>query len=422
MAGAAIRAFEFAKALSSEYEVILFSLETPQMKGDGFEILSFAEVKRQGHFSSASLLITQRLTFPFAFLAIRYRLKIIIDAYVPSPLELMEHFRYEHESLSKEQESKIFSDITNLQLSFALADGILCASERQKALWTGFLVGEKLISAKVYEKDPTLHHFLVTVPFGISKDAPEKKSSGPREKFNLKKSDQIILWGGGVWNWFDPLTLIQAMAAIQQERDDIKLVFMGVVPPDPNLPKTRMAESALALAKELKCFNRSVFFNTDWVPYSERENYLAESAFAISTHFNTTETHFSFRTRMLDYLWAGLPIIATEGDIFADWIERHHLGIVVPYQNSKALKQAILDMATQEEKLKNYRNNIAVFRETFLWSNVCLSLKALIAQKLLEKNSKSPFKQGKILCAMMMAKIRERGIWACCQAFFKQIR
>ena len=34
----------------------------------------------------------------------------------------------------------------------------------------------------------------------------------------IDKNDRVILWGGGIWEWFDPLTLIRAVHRINQER------------------------------------------------------------------------------------------------------------------------------------------------------------------------------------------------------------
>jgi hypothetical protein len=39
---------------------------------------------------------------------------------------------------------------------------------------------------------------------------------------------------------------------------------------------------------------------------------LREADIGVSLHREDVETRYSFRTRVLDYLWAGLPIITTE--------------------------------------------------------------------------------------------------------------
>ena len=47
-----------------------------------------------------------------------------------------------------------------------------------------------------------------------------------------------------------------------------------------------------------------------------------EADVGVSLHLEHLETTYSFRTRMLDYLWAGLPIVASAGDGFAEIISR----------------------------------------------------------------------------------------------------
>ena len=57
-----------------------------------------------------------------------------------------------------------------------MADGILCASERQRALWIGFLLAQKLIPLNHYEQDPNLKKFLQVIPFLASPPHNLKKT------------------------------------------------------------------------------------------------------------------------------------------------------------------------------------------------------------------------------------------------------
>ena len=36
-----------------------------------------------------------------------------------------------------------------------------------------------------------------------------------------------MLWGGGIWNWLDPDTLVRAMVHVQVTRPEASLFFMG---------------------------------------------------------------------------------------------------------------------------------------------------------------------------------------------------
>ena len=59
------------------------------------------------------------------------------------------------------------------------------------------------------------------------------------------------------------------------------------------------------------------------------------------THLDHIETRYSFRSRVLDYLWAGLPMVLTAGDVLADEVAEAGLGVTVPAQDDEALEEAL---------------------------------------------------------------------------------
>ena len=68
-----------------------------------------------------------------------------------------------------------------------------------------------------------------------------------------------------------------------------------------------MAGQTHRLAQTLGLTGEQVFFHETWVPYADRQNWLLDADAGVTTHFEHVETTFAFRTRLLDYLWAGLP-------------------------------------------------------------------------------------------------------------------
>ena len=91
-------------------------------------------------------------------------------------------------------------------------------------------------------------------------------------------------------------------------------------------------------------------------------------------HFHHVETEYSFRTRILDYLWASLPIVATGGDTFGDLIEEHGLGRSVPAEDIEALAAALEEMLYDESAADAARSAVAAFAERFRWSQVLAPL------------------------------------------------
>ena len=82
-------------------------------------------------------------------------------------------------------------------------------------------------------------------------------------------------------------------------------------------------------------------FNDGWVPYEERGAWLLQADCAVAAHRDHLETRFSHRTRLLDCLWAGLPIVCTRGDELAERIAREGLGEAVPPADPAALAAAL---------------------------------------------------------------------------------
>ena len=134
-----------------------------------------------------------------------------------------------------------------------------------------------------------------------------------------------------------------------------------------------VAESR-TLATELGALDTSVFFNSSWVDYSERQNYLTEADAGVSTHYSHIETTFSFRTRILDYLWAELPMVVTEGDHFAELIAIEKLGIVVTAGNVEQLADALEQALFDEEFIAEAKANIHRVRERYYWETALAPL------------------------------------------------
>ena len=135
----------------------------------------------------------------------------------------------------------------------------------------------------------------------------------------------------------------------------------------------RAVDETVALARELGVLDTSVFFN-DWVPYGDRWQYLKEADLGLSTHRNHLETRLSFRTRMLDYFWAGVPIVCTEGDVFAALVAERGLGVVVPSLDADALASAIERLiADPDERARCHRRLLDVAQE-FRWRRVVAPL------------------------------------------------
>lgn len=371
MAGPAIRYWEFAKTLAPYHQVTLTVPNKTDLMHDAFTILNRQEQRCRDLVRDHDVILTQVIPHNMAFWTDYYGTPLIIDAYDPIPLETLEIEK--QQSLGQRNKTQIGAEQLILS-SFARGTQFLCACERQRDLWIGLMLAQGALRPTLYDQDPSLRKTIHIVPFGLPVTTPAKTGMGPRERFGLKKTDKLLLWGGGIWNWFDPLTAIKAIHKLSKKRSDLFLLFMGMAPPDSATPTMQAAHDAIALAKELGLFQNQVLFNFDWVPYEERHNYLLDATAAISTHFSHLETQFAFRTRFLDCLWMGLPIIASEGDCLSDLINRHQLGTTVPCQNIEALAESIEALIDNPERLAQAKRQCHEVGKQFTWEKATAPL------------------------------------------------
>jgi GT2 family glycosyltransferase/glycosyltransferase involved in cell wall biosynthesis len=365
MAGPAIRAYHIAETLSEEHDVKLVSTTTCTLKTHKFESLIASPEKLRDIVGWADIVVFQGFVMHQAPWLVSSNKIIVVDIYDPMHLEQLEQSRAD-EPTARAANIAATTAVLNEQLE--RGDFFLCASEEQRHFWLGQLAGVGRLNPRNYDRDSSLRSLLAVSPFGLPQAEPQRTRRAIKDVVpGISGSDKVILWGGGVYNWFDPLSLIRAVDAVHREHDDVRLFFLGMKHPNPNVPEMRMAWDARQLADALGLTDKVVFFNEEWVDYDDRQNYLLDADAGVSTHFLHVETTFSFRTRMLDYLWAGLPIVATEGDAFGRLIAAEGLGVTVPERDVDALAQGLTRVLYDEEFLASCRRNVAEVRQRFTW-------------------------------------------------------
>lgn len=392
MAGPGIRYLEISKELSRVSNVKLavpnndcnLNLENYNIDIFNYNVDDYKKLSDE--FLSSDIVIVQGIIFQLLPVLKNYcsdRI-IIVDLYDPIVIEDLEINKKKN---IKKRESIHTNSLDLLTEQIKLGDYFVCATEKQKDFWTGMLISFNRINPREYDLSNTLDKLIGYLPFGFTNEDPIHTRDAYEEKIcNLKSDDKIFIWGGGIWNWFDPITIIKAVNNISKYRDDIKLFFLGIKHPNPDIPEMEMLNASVKLTEDLGIKDKHVFFNMDWVDYNDRHNFLLESYSGVSCHFNSLETRYSFRTRVLDYLWAGLPIITTEGDYFANEVQINELGIVVNYKDVEGMEKALVRISDDKQFYNRCKNNIREFREQFKWENVTTDLKNFCINPIKKQN------------------------------------
>lgn len=257
-----------------------------------------------------------------------------------------------------------------LTMQLTLADFILCANERQRDTYIGMLSALGLIDPVAYDADDTFRGWIDVAPHGVRPGEPTHDRKVLKGVYaGIREGDTVLLWNGGIVSWYDPEPFLRALHLLSQERDDIKALFLGTFYPGlgTSLGYGDRFKSAFQLTKDLGLYNRSVFFEFGWVPHSEVINYLLESDIGISTYFDNLETRYSHRTRLLDLIWAELPIICTQGDVLAETVQERSLGIAVPEGDAAAIAEAIRRLVDDKAFYQQCRENLRAFKPSLSW-------------------------------------------------------
>ncbi len=231
MAGPAIRALNLALQLYAfGYSVTLATPEHPQIdipvrtialgKATASSLRSLGDV--------SDLIITQPTRVDLARGLHDSSAPVIYDLYVPAFVEYPESLALT--SFSRRTRTKL---VERNRLEYATAvncgDAFLVASERQK----DFIIGALGQAGRMQALGPggALLPEVEVIPFGISQPRHRRDSLHPFKGSLVPDDSIVMLWTGGLWNWFDPGTVIRGLVEARQEDPRLRLIFLGAKNP-----------------------------------------------------------------------------------------------------------------------------------------------------------------------------------------------
>ncbi|TFV62900.1 UNVERIFIED_ORG: glycosyltransferase [Bacillus sp. AZ43] len=384
MAGPAIRCLELGRALARSGRVgqvtvaSLARVEAGPAGGTGVEVVAADAAVLRGLVDRAGSVVVQGDVLGLHPWLAGVDVPLVVDAYDPFHLEQLEQGR----ALGEARRRAVVRDaVRALDVQLARADLVLCASERQRALWLGHLAALGRINPVTYDAARDLSKLVAVVPFGAP-DAPPRP--GDRAAVSaavpgIGPGDRLLVWGGGIYDWFDPATVIRAVGRLAADRPDLRLLFLGTRHPVQGGVGADTVARARDLAAELGLLDRVVHFHHDWVPHAELDRWLAGAEIGVSAHHRHLETEFSFRTRLVDYLWCGLPTVTTAGDDLAGRLATAGAGAAVPAGDVDGYAAALAALLDDADRRAAAEAAARALGTAMSWSAVAAPLVAFCA-------------------------------------------
>jgi glycosyltransferase involved in cell wall biosynthesis len=376
MAGPAIRAVELSRVLAASHPVTLASTHPVELTDTPFATATFSErLDLEPLVDRAEVVIAMSALLDRHDWIANHDVTVVADAYDPAVFEVLAWFS---SAPLAEQDARFLDSLSQMVEPLRYADVVLCASERQRHLIIGMLTALGRLNPRTYGSDPAFERLVSVVPFGLpavppsASSQPLRGSEGPFEA-----DDTVLLWGGGIYEWLDPLTLVEAVALTPDPT--VKAFFAGGSHPTPEVPDMPLAERVRERAGELGLLGDRVVFADGWIPYEQRADVLLDASIGVSLHRRTIETTFSFRTRLLDYLWAALPVLVADGDSFADLVRDRGLGLVTVPGDAGSVAAAI-DQLRDPQMADRCRTALRETAVEFQWSTVAQPVLQLCAR------------------------------------------
>jgi glycosyltransferase involved in cell wall biosynthesis len=312
--------------------------------------------------------VVQALPSPRQLLTVRrHARRLVTDLIAPLALELAE--MGDDAAVTR---AAVRWRARQMVAQLAAADLVLCTNEKQRDLVIG-----AALAAGIVEPDGTpLHRRVAVVPHGLDEHPPTGGESLLRRNGYVDEGDRIAVWGGGIWSWLDPLTAIRAIERLRGTRPELKLAFVGLDHPD---PETRLAHEPAANAARAYVrdhgLERQVLFFPRWLAREDFVAHLREADVGVSLAGSGLESRYASRTRVLDYLSAGLPVVCTGGDAMSELVDARGFGCVVDPADVDGTAAA-LDRLTREPRRVEGHGAL----EPLLWHNVARPLVEFCAE------------------------------------------
>jgi glycosyltransferase involved in cell wall biosynthesis len=346
-AGIGIRFIEMAKVLAEDgHEVTTLSPDgdglTPETIARATDEHDVAVV--QGH--AANALFAHGKPLP-----------TVVDLYDPFIIENLHYY--------SERGGEVFHhDHATLMTSLTRGDFFLCASDAQRFFYLGLLIAVGRLNPVTFESDPHLDSLIRVAPFGVQP---------PRLRTQHDGHDLLF---GGIYDWYDPIMAIDAVAIARRQIGDMTLTFMH----HPNPELTPQGKSAEAIAYVSKRGYKDFVRFERWIPYEKRGEFFDRFSASLLTFRQSIETDLSMRTRVFDYLWGGLPVITSSAPGTDEVLTRYRAGVVIPQDEAGSFSRAIAGLLQNEERLQEMRDGASRFVIDHQWPRVLEPLREFCMQ------------------------------------------
>lgn len=238
-------------------------------------------------------------------------------------------------------------------------------SERQQ--WS--LIGELGLWGRLNQWTSS-HTFAHTIPIA-SEIAPYQVERRALRGVLVPEDAFIILYSGGYNTWTDVDTLFAALEQVMRLHPNAYFVSTGGAITGHDDFTFRRFEHLIQASERHERYKLC-----GWIPASDVPCFYLESDLAINTDRFAYETVLGSRTRILDWLRAGLPCISSNLTELAQTVANAGAGLTYPPGDADALAAAILRLRDADLRREMASNGRKLLESQFTYAQTAAPLLA----------------------------------------------
>nr|AKC92636.1 putative glycosyltransferase [Amycolatopsis sp. SANK 60206] len=240
-----------------------------------------------------------------------------------------------------------------------VAHHFLCRSQVERAALLSTLCAFGRTTPADIMRSATLDHLITTIPIGFSRRGLNAAEAAPP----VHMAD--FLWTGGIWAFFEPLMLVEAMGILRDRGVDTTAAFMHAAPTD----DTRSTIGAVGRAIDHLALGDRVHLHTEPLPFSARDQYVKTAEAYVCIARPGAENETGTRLRLRDTWLHGVPTIIDPYGISGDLVAREGIGVVLREPGAECLADALQQVKsgaigrTGRRMERLYENSMVAFMD-----------------------------------------------------------
>jgi glycosyltransferase involved in cell wall biosynthesis len=234
------------------------------------------------------------------------------------------------------------------------ADKISVCSNTQKHL----SVGELALAGRLTSKSFGYDFVDVVYPGILPKNEPSAvdNRSRIRAKVNINPQDYVVLWCGGYNAWTDVETLFRGLEIAMKANPRIHFLSVGASTYSNSETQYDLFQKLIHNSEQKENFHL-----LDWQPWREIYGYYQASDIGVNIDALHYETIYGTRTRLLEMIGAGLPVITSLGSEISYMLHEKKAAVVFEPKNNMSLGNHLISLSQNAEIGNTVKCNAALF-------------------------------------------------------------